>query len=191
MDPPFVYIEEEPLSEMLRSAVDTFRRECYGHIFGKKPSRTRNSYIVNCAGQINSTSSRNKEVDHKKRSKKRVHKIYSQYPSLYPLIGDFHSHAQWGSYYRSVELSDTDIKGMTEEKWCEIAFVIRISSRSKERLEWVSKTDGGIRGTFGDYIVDVNVYRLIEDGVDLIPQSLQIISSAIKVLNKENEKKKK
>ena len=117
--------------------------------------------------------------------------IFRAYPNIYPLIGDFHSHPEYGSDQRSFELSDHDIKDMSISSWCEIAFVIRISSRSKERLEWISKSDGGVRGSYGDYVIDINVYRLIKNGGKLVPESLQITSPGIKSLNRENNRRKK
>lgn len=193
MDPPVVHVEKEPFEQMLLAAVDPFKKECFGYIFGKKPSRTGNEYVVSKIQIVQSVIRPHKftEVEHMKRSKKRMFDIFRAYPKLYPLMGDFHSHPEYGSDQRSVELSVHDIQDMSVSSWCEIAFVVRISSRSTERLEWISKSGGGVRGSFGDYVVDINVYRLTENNGSFVPESLQIISPAIKALNRENNRRKK
>lgn len=189
MDPPIVYIEKEPFLNMLIAAADTFRRECFGYFFGKKPSRIRNMYIIKNAIAVQGTIKRaNTEVRVSKGCHERLDRIFSKYPSLYSGIGYFHSHPEWGSIPGSHEMSDGDICEMAKSD-SEIAVVLKISSRKRERLDWVSKPDGGMRGSYGDYVVDVNVYRLIKDGSDNIPESLQIISPAsIKSLNRANRK---
>lgn len=188
MDPPIVYIEKEPFLSMLLAAVDPFKKECYGYIFGKKPSRKNNRYLVTNVQIIQSVVRPKEftEIDHMKRSKKRMFEIFRAYPGLYPLVGDFHSHPEYGPDPRSVELSDFDISDMAESRWCEITCVTRISSRSRERLGWIIKTDGGARGSYGDYVVDINAYRLIQKDGNLISESLKINSPALKYLNKAN-----
>ncbi len=120
-----------------------------------------------------------------------MYRIFELYPNLYPLIGDFHSHTEYGPNPGSVELSNTDIQGMLDEPEMELAFVIRISSRNRERLDWISKPDGGLRGSYGDYVIDVNVYRLLKDKDIFIPESLSIETPAMKMLNRFNGRKKK
>lgn len=198
MDPPVVYIEKEPFKHMLLAAVDVFKKECFGYVFGRKPTRINNRYrvtdVIVLQSVIRGKDSRARkftEIDHMKRSRQRMFEIFDSYSRLYPLLGDFHSHPEYGTDPRSVELSDRDIMDMKDASWCKIAFVIRISTRTKERLEWYQKQDGGVRGSFGCYVVDVNVYRLIKDNGDRIPQSLVIISPAIKALNRANNKKKR
>lgn len=190
MDPPVVYIEREPFLDMLIAAVDTFRRECFGYFFGSKPTRDNNIFLIKNAIAVQSTIKRvNTEVRISKGCHRRLGRIFSKYSSLYPAIGYFHSHPEWGSVPGSHEMSDDDVVEMSKSN-SEIAVILKISSRKRERLDWISKQDGGIRGSYGDYIVDFNVYRLLigEDGRK-IPESLQIVvPSALKDLNRVNKK---
>lgn len=190
MDPPTVYIEKKPLLNMLFAAADTFKRECFGYLCGRKPTRKKNMYVIDNINVIQSTVKRaNTEVKISKDCYKRLCKISSKYPNLYPDIGYFHSHPEWGSIPGSHEMSDDDIKEMANSN-SEVGIIIKISSRKRERLDWVSKVDGGIRGSYGDYVVDINIYRLIKRKDQNTPESLQIIApTAIKALNRANSKK--
>ncbi len=189
MDPPIVYIEREPFLDMLMAAVDTFRKECFGYFFGSKPTKNKNAFLIKNAIAIQNTIKRaNTEVKVSKGCGQRLDGIFSKYPGLYPAIGYFHSHPEWGSIPGSHEMSDDDILEMSNSD-SEIAVVLKISSRKRERLDWISKPDGGVRGSYGDYIVDFNVYRLIIEDNQKIPESLQVIAlSVLKDLNKANKK---
>jgi len=189
MDPPIVYIEKETFLDMLFASVDTFRKECFGYILGSKPTRNNNCFkIVNVITVASTIKRANKEVRISKGCHERINKIFDKYPKEYPYIGWFHSHPEWGSIPGSHEMSDDDIQE-TIHSQSDVAVVIKISSRRRERLDWVLKTDGGIRGTFSDYVVDVNMYRIIQVENQNIPESLQIkAEAAIKVLNYANRK---
>jgi len=189
MDPPIVYIEREPFLDMLIAAVDTFKRECFGYFFGSKPTKKKNTFLIKNAIAVQGTIKRaNTEVRISKACHQRLVRIFSKYPGLYPAIGYFHSHPEWGSIPGSHEMSDYDIVKMSNSN-SEIAIILKISSRKRERLDWVSKADGGVRGSYGDYVVDFNVYRLITENSHRISESLQIIApSTLKDLNKANKR---
>lgn len=189
MDPPIVYIEREPFLDMLIAAADTFKRECFGYFFGSKPTRNSNRFLIKNAIAVQGIIKRsNAEVKVSKGCHKRLDRIFSKYPGLYPAIGYFHSHPEWGSIPGSHEMSDEDIVEMSNSD-SEIAVVLKISSRKRERLDWVSKPDGGFRGSYGDYVVDFNVYRLKMKDSQRIPESLQVVAlSVLKDLNRANRK---
>lgn len=189
MDPPIVYIEREPFLDMLIATVDTFKRECFGYFFGSKPTRKKNMFLIKNAIAVQGTIKRaNTEVRVSKGCHQRMCRIFSKYPGLYPSLGHFHSHPEWGSVPGSHEMSDDDILEMSNSD-SKIAVVLKISSRKRERLDWTLKPDGGVRGSYGDYVVDFNVYRLITEDNQRTPESLQIVAlSVLKDLNRANKK---
>ena len=189
MDSPTVYVEREPFLNMLIASVDTFKRECFGYFFGLKPTRKKNAFFIQNVFAVQSTIKRaNTEVRVSKGCLQRLDRIFSKYPGLYPSLGYFHSHPEWGSVPGSHEMSDIDITEMANSD-SEIAVVLKIASRKRERLNWVSKADGGMRGSYGDFVIDFNVYRLLTEDDQRTTESLQVNAfSVLKDLNKANQK---
>ena len=182
MAQPYVYIEQEPFVNMVLASIETFRRECFGLVFGTMPSRSNNFYHVTNAVAIQLAKKRvNKEIEQSKMSKKRMMAIIRKYGQIYPLLGDFHSHPEWGLYRREPNMSDSDLRDMRKENF-DIGIVLKIQLINKERNIWESAPDGGIRGSIGDYKIHLNTVRLDEDGEEEV---LQIkASAAVKALNR-------
>lgn len=163
MDPPTVYIEKEPFLVMILASVETFKRECFGYVFGRRPSRTRNSFIITTAVAVQlAQRRRNMEVEQSKSSKKKMKDCFKKYPAIFPIIGDFHSHPEWGPHKREPGLSDMDIKDLVREGHL-LSIVIKISSINKERILWQGTADGGIKGSLGKYKFHINVLRVVKD----------------------------
>lgn len=182
MDPPVVYIEKEPFLIMLMSAVDPFKRECLGYLVGKKPNRRYNSYLIESVVTVSSARMRkNSEIEQSQGSLKRMRDIFNSYNRLYPLVGDFHSHPEWGTHDGSPELTDKDIADMKVSKPGYLEIVIGISTRKRQSsLAW-QVVNGCVKGSLSKYIFEVNAYVLSSD---LAPNRLEIVAaSAIKTLN--------
>lgn len=184
MDPPYVYIEKEPLLDMVLASIETFRRECLGLLFGRTPSRTRNYFHITNAVNIQLARKRkNKEIEQSKISEEKIREMCGQYPRLYPLIGDFHSHPEWGQYRRVATMSDTDLEDMRKRRdELKVCLVVKISLINKERVVWEPASDGGIKGSLAKYKFHINAIRL---GGDDKEEILEIQApSALKILNK-------
>lgn len=182
MDPPIVYIEKEPFLSMIMASIETFKRECFGIVFGTIPARNRNYFIITNSVAIQLAKKRkNSEIEQSGGSKKRTQDIFDKYPRLYGSIGDFHSHPEWNNVKRLPILSDGDVADMIRQN-LQICIVIKISSINKERIIWEQAQDGGIRGSLGKYKFHINVIRLINSSEQ---QCLLIqASAAIKALNR-------
>lgn len=186
MDPPSVYIEREPFLNMILASIETFDRECLGEIYGKPLSRASNCFHISNAIAIQLAKKRkNSEIEQSKASKKRMGDIHGQYPNLYPKIGDFHSHPEWRGRHRLAEMSPTDIEDMKRNKEdLKVCIVIKISHINKERIIWESASDGGIRGSLGEYKFHVNAFRLDQNDEQEIleiqaPAAMRSLNSAI------------
>lgn len=194
MDPPNVYIEREPFVSMILSSVETFHRECFGYVLGYKPTRRRNSFIITNVVAVQLAKKRkNMEIEQSKLSCKHMYACFDGYPSIYPLIGDFHSHPEWGRHQRLCEFSDGDAKDMlrVQKRFGTnslIGVVIKISRLKKERILWHPAEDGkgGIKGSLGKYKFHINVCRMVKDSKNKdIPEFLIInADSAMKSLNR-------
>ena len=183
MDPPVVYIEKEPFLNMVLASVETFKRECVGYIFGHKPTRERNSFVIISTAAIKLAKKRkNSEVEQTQLSGKSIDDCFKKYPSLFRVIGDFHSHPEWGSCKGWALPTKRDLKNMEKE---ELSVIIAISSINKDRILWQSASDGGIRGSLSKYKFHFNVFRLVKKGGKLEEELLIVQApAAIKALNR-------
>ena len=185
MDLPIVYIEKEPFLEMILASVETFKRECFGYVFGYKPSNKRNSYIITSVMPIQLIKKRgNGLIEQSKLSARNIVGCIDKYPVLFPVIGDFHSHPEWGSHKRIPRLSDRDIADMVKNG-CSLGVVIKISSINKERILWQRGHDGGIKGSLANYKFHLNVCRVVEGAEGFLDECLTVNApAAIKAMNR-------
>ncbi|OGN00126.1 MAG: hypothetical protein A3B91_01785 [Candidatus Yanofskybacteria bacterium RIFCSPHIGHO2_02_FULL_41_29] len=190
MRAPPVYFKREPFLNMLLAAVDPFKKECLGYIFGKKPTKKRNSFIVINAIPAQLVKRRlNSEIEQSEAGFTRMDKLFSNFYSLYPVIGDFHSHPEWGLHKGSSHVSQKDIEGMRKEmKKISLWVVISISSRMREKVVfWQCQDDGGVRGSLGRYLFEIKAYCMSGNGrpSEQKPIPLTIYApTAIKALNR-------
>jgi hypothetical protein len=161
MDLPIVYIEKEPFLTMLLAVIETFRKESVGFLFGYKPTKNRNSFVVTNAISIQLTRRRNNlEVEQSDKSDRNLNiGCLNKYPRLFREIGTFHSHPEWGRHSRSSSLSKADIEDAFTQGHA-LSVVIKISSINKERVTWEKVTDGSIHGSLGDWKFSVNAWQV-------------------------------
>jgi len=186
VDLPVVYIEKEPFLNMLLSAAETHKRECFGYIFGHKPTKENNCFVVTNAAAVQLARKRkNKEIEQSRASRARMREYFSRYSTLYPMLGDFHSHPEWGDYVREMTLSDGDLEDMIKDNFL-IGVVIKVVSVNKDRLLWQRATHGGLKGSLGKFKFYVTVGRAIKGrGGKLHNECLTIHApAAIKALNR-------
>ena len=185
MDPSTVYIEKEPFLEMILASVETFKRECFGYVFGYKPTKKRNSYVITSVMPVQLIKKRhNRAIEQSNLSVKNMISCLYKYPTLFPVIGDFHSHPEWGSHKRIPRLSEGDITDMVKSR-SPLGVVIKISSINKERILWQRGSDGGVKGSLGDYKFHLNVCRIIENEGGFTDECLIVNApAAIKSMNR-------
>lgn len=186
MNLPTVYIEREPFVNMVLASIETFKRECFGYVFGYKPNSRSNSFVITNVIAVQLAKKRkNTEIDQSKGSFDHMWECFNKYPHVYPLIGDFHSHPGWGKHHRSAEFSETDMNDMAKKN-LGIGVVIKISSINKERILWESIPGGGVKGSLAGYKFHINVCRVVKDeGGNNVGECLPVDAhAAIKALNR-------
>jgi proteasome lid subunit RPN8/RPN11 len=184
MDLPEVYIEKEPFLNMVVAALETGKRECLGIVCGRKPGRNRNYFhITNAAGFGCVRRRSNTEVEQSKLGFKNIAPLFTSDSPL-QLLGDFHSHPEWGGHRRSSELSEHDIRHMIDDE-DDLGIVILRSSVVKDRGPWEALSDGSVRGFITKKNVSLHAYMLVQEDGEKKSLKLRINApDAIRALNK-------
>src|SRR5260370_10552010 len=86
-----VYISSNAFWALLISAIEVYKRECFGLLLGY---RDGNSYIVEHAISYQTANRRHTSVEKNCRASRRIVKILANVPHL-SLIGHFQSHPCW------------------------------------------------------------------------------------------------
>jgi hypothetical protein len=92
-----VYISSNAFWALLISAIEVYKRECFGLLIGYRDSG--NIYIVEHAISYQTANRRHTSVEKNGRASKRMEKFLANLPHL-SLVGDFHSHTGWGDLKR-------------------------------------------------------------------------------------------
>ena len=88
-----VYISANAFWALLISAIEVYKRECFGLLLGYRDGG--NSYIVEHAISYQTAYRRHTSVEKNGRASKRMEKFLANLGHL-SVIGDFHSHTGWG-----------------------------------------------------------------------------------------------
>jgi proteasome lid subunit RPN8/RPN11 len=171
---------------MILAAVETFKRECLGYLYGQRLTGKRDYYSISFALPIQlATNRKNSGVEQSLGSLTRLMDLMGSSKIVFPLIGDFHSHPSWDKHHRLPELSVPDIEDMKTHKRL-LSIIIGISPRKRSTYLWQRQKNGGLFGSIGKYNIHINVSRLIQnnDG-EQIEQILRLrADSAVRALNR-------
>ena len=155
-----VHIKHEAFFNMIASATETFKRECLGIIFGISPTQKKNEFLIMNAISLQSVRSRkNTEVTQSALGQKRLSRLFDGAHQVFPVVGMFHSHPEWGIFKGSPEMSEADIRSMIGLGF-KLEFIIVVSSRKKGFQPWEMQEDGSIKGSLSRYNFHFNAYTL-------------------------------
>ena len=152
-----VYISANAFWALLISAIEVYKKECFGILLGYRDSS--NVFIVEHAVSYQTANRRHTSVDRNQRASKRIQKFLANLPHL-SLIGDFHSHTSWGDLKGVGHPSDTDVKDMVSEN----VYIIVVVNDKRRASGWQYNEDGTLSGTVDDYHFRVGAYFLDESG---------------------------
>ena len=152
-----VHISANAFWALLISAIEVYKKECYGLILGYRDSN--NSYILEHAISYQTANRRHGSVERNSRASKRIHKFLDNLPHL-SVIGDFHSHTAWGDLKSVGSLSTEDEKDM---KPGQLTFII-VANDNRRSGNWKYNGDGTLSGTVDDYHFRIGAYYLDENG---------------------------
>lgn len=148
-----VYISEDAFWGLLVSAIEVYKKECFGFLIGYRDAN--NVFIIEHALSFQSARRYNTGVIENKRSVRRIKKFLSNIPPL-TLIGDFHSHAGWGDFKGVPTPSDQDILEMEPNT---IYVIIEVNDKRKA-VPWNYNDDGTLSGTTDEYYFKLVAYFL-------------------------------
>src|SRR3989337_176449 len=106
-----VYLSENAFIDLLLSSAEVYKKECLGFLLGYK---LEDRFIIEHAFSLQTASRKLKGVSSLDRSHKRIEPILARFDRL-QIIGDFHSHTQFGVNKGLPTPSREDVDGMTPD----------------------------------------------------------------------------
>ena len=154
------YISQNAFWGLLISAVEVYKRECFGLLIGYRDRKgAQDMYIVEHALPFQTAGRKHKGVVSNPRAHRRIERFLRTIPQL-SVIGDFHSHTMWG-YNRAASVpSDTDLEGMTPEN---VYIIVSVNDRLRE-VAWSYNDDQSLSGTTDDHYFRLTAYTVTAAG---------------------------
>jgi len=154
------YISQNAFWGLLISAVEVYKKECFGLLIGYRDRRgPEDMYIIEHALPYQTAGRRHKGVVSNPRAHKRIERFLHTIPQL-SVIGDFHSHTMWGYSRAASHPSDTDLEGMTPEN---VYIIVSINDRLRE-VPFNYNDDGSLSGTTDDHYFRLTAYAVTSGG---------------------------
>ncbi|MDI6744274.1 MAG: Mov34/MPN/PAD-1 family protein [Thermodesulfovibrionales bacterium] len=145
-----VYLSENAFVDLLLSSAEVYKRESLGILLGYKPE---GRFIIEHAFSFQTARRKHKGVIFQHKNHKKIEPILEKFDRL-QIIGDFHSHTQFGESKGLPIPSDEDIKEMKEGQ---IYLIIAINNNEKT-LNWGENSDGTISGSVGEFFFKIAAY---------------------------------
>jgi proteasome lid subunit RPN8/RPN11 len=154
------YISQNAFWGLLISAVEVYKRECFGLLIGYRDRKgPQEMFIVEHALPFQSAGRRHRGVVSNPRAHKRIERFLASIPQL-SVIGDFHSHTMWGYSRAANHPSDTDLEGMETEH---VYVIVSVNDRLRV-VPWSYNDDGSLSGTTDDHHFRLTAYTVTATG---------------------------
>jgi proteasome lid subunit RPN8/RPN11 len=156
------YLSPSAFWGLLISAVEVYKRECFGLLIGYRDRRgptEEESFIVEHAIPFQSAGRKHRGVVSNPRAHRRIERFLRNIPHL-SVIGDFHSHTMWGYNRAASHPSDTDLQGMVREN---VYVIVSVNDRLRE-VRWNYNDDGSLSGTTDDHYFRLTAYTVNASG---------------------------
>ena len=146
-----VHIKERAFLSMILSSIEVYRHETLGLLLGYK---SMNGFVVEYGIPYQTAVKGYSWVAPKSMSSKRIESILKCIPIN--VIGDFHSHTQWGDSKAKAVPSGDDIADMESDK---VYLIVAVNDKTKDKT-WYHTKKGTIRGTLGEYAIELGAHIL-------------------------------
>ncbi len=148
-----VYLSENAFIDLLLSSAEVYKRECLGFLLGYK---LEDRFIIEHAFSFQTAHRKHKGVVSRDISHKKIDPILARLDRI-QIIGDFHSHTQFGTMKGLPFPSLEDIDGMKPDH---IYLIVAINNY-KKTMSWAENRDGTISGTVGDFFFKISAHYMI------------------------------
>jgi proteasome lid subunit RPN8/RPN11 len=147
-----VYISENAFIGLLLSSAEVYKKECLGFILGY---RLEDRFIVEHAFTVQTANRRHKGVIYNTKNHRKIEPILARFDKL-QIIGDFHSHTQFGLTKGLPIPSPEDIKEMLPGH---VYLIVAINNNQKT-MPWGENRDGTISGSISEFFFKISAYFL-------------------------------
>jgi proteasome lid subunit RPN8/RPN11 len=147
-----VYISENAFIDILISSAEVYKRECLGFLLGYK---LEDRFIVEHAFSVQTANRKHKGVIYNQKNHKKIEQILSRFDKL-QIIGDFHSHTQFGPTKGLPIPSEEDISGMILDR----IYLIAAINNNEKTMPWGENRDGTISGSVSDFFFKISAHFL-------------------------------
>lgn len=148
-----VHIKEDAFLTMILSCIEVYRRETLGLLLGYVGV---DKFIVEYSIPYQTASKGYSWVSPKPETSERMNKLIKDMPVA--VLGDFHSHTQWGSSRAKAIPSGEDIADMEENK---VYIIVAVNDKEKDE-PWCHTNEGTIKGTLEEYAIEVGASILVK-----------------------------
>jgi proteasome lid subunit RPN8/RPN11 len=138
---------------MVIAAIEVFQKETLGILLGYQSDQ---SYVIQNAITYQTTDRYNALVARNDNAHRRIEAFLQNTISHARIIGDFHSHPQYGKNRGGFEPSKEDLEEMREGS---IYLIVEINKKSRERY-WDYNADGTMSGTVGGYYLKLAAWYI-------------------------------
>lgn len=146
------YLSENAFIDLLLSSAEVYKKECLGFLLGYK---LEDRFIVEHAFSFQTADRKRRGVISRDTSHRNIDPILARFDRL-QIIGDFHSHTQFGMSRGLPHPSPEDIESMTKER---IYLIVAINNNIKT-MAWAENTDGTISGSVDKFSFKISAYYL-------------------------------
>jgi len=147
-----VYLSENAYIDLILSSAEVYKKECLGFLLGYK---LEDRFIVEHAFTVQAAYRGHKGVVYNRRNHKKLESILTRFDKL-AIIGDFHSHTQFGLTKGLPIPSTEDIKEMIPGK---IYLIVAINNNQKT-MAWNENRDGTISGSVCEFSFKISAHFL-------------------------------
>ncbi|MBM4128771.1 MAG: hypothetical protein FJ243_01485, partial [Nitrospira sp.] len=143
---------ENAFIDLLLSSAEVYKKECLGFLLGY---RLEDRFIVEHAFPVQTANRKHRGVVYNFKNHKKIEPILERFGKL-QIIGDFHSHTQFGPTKGLPIPSEEDIREMAHGR---IYLIVAINNNEKT-MHWDENRDGTISGSVSDFFFKISAHFL-------------------------------